>query len=307
MRSEDRSKWIESAQVEISALVKQGTWIEVPHSDAKTKILPGTWTFRHKRTPDGEIKKYKGRYCVRGDLQEEKQSTYAPVVAWPTVRLFLTLSLILNWKTMTVDFSSAFVQAKLKEPVWIHLPHGFSSSQGPNTCLRLVKSLYGLAVAPILWFDHVSKAFKELGFKQSAFDPCLLFTDKIMVVLYVDDSGIAAKDPKDIDDLIQALENKGFQLTREGSFAEFLGIKFEQADKNEYRLTQRGLIDKVVAATGLQNCRPNLLPCSQQALGSDSDGPPMSDSWNYPSVVGMLLYLSCNSRPNIAFAVSQVC
>ena len=85
------------------------------------------------------------------------------------------------------------------------------------------------------------------------------------------------------------------------------GIKFEQADKNEYRLTQRGLIDKVVVATGLQNCRPNLLPCSQQALGSDPEGPPMSDPWSYPSVVGMLLYLSCNSRPDIAFAVSQVC
>ena len=87
----------------------------------------------------------------------------------------------------------------------------------------------------------------------------------------------------------------------------FLGIKFEQAGKNEYRLTQRGLIDKVVVATGLQNCQPNLLPCSQQALGSDPEGLPMSDPWSYPSVVGMLLYLSCNSRPDNAFAVSQVC
>ena len=72
-------------------------------------------------------------------------------------------------------------------------------------------------------------------------------------------------------------------------------------------LTQRGLIDKVVAATGLQNCRPNRLPFSQQALGSDPEGLPMSNPWSYPSVVGMLLYLSCNSRPDIAFAVSQVC
>ena len=84
-------------------------------------------------------------------------------------------------------------------------------------------------------------------------------------------------------------------------------LKFEQKDENEFKLTQRGLIDKIVNTTGLQDCKPNALPQSQLALGSDPDGPSISESWNYKSVVGMLLYLSCNSRPDIAFAVSQVC
>ena len=85
MNSPDKAKWQEAAQVEIKALVNQGTWKEVPTHEATSKILPGTWTFRRKRTPDGEVKKYKGRYCMRGDLQEDKQSTYAPVVTWPSV------------------------------------------------------------------------------------------------------------------------------------------------------------------------------------------------------------------------------
>jgi hypothetical protein len=32
----------------------------------------------------------------------------------------------------------------------------------------------------------------------------------------------------------------------------------------------------------------------------------MTETWNYRSIVGMLLYLSTNTRPDIAFAVSQV-
>ena len=33
----------------------------------------------------------------------------------------------------------------------------------------------------------------------------------------------------------------------------------------------------------------------------------MKETWNYRAICGMLLYLSTNTRPDIAFAVSQVC
>jgi hypothetical protein len=45
--------WQAAAEQEIESLEAKGTWIEVPKSDAKTKILPGTWVFRRKRTTDG--------------------------------------------------------------------------------------------------------------------------------------------------------------------------------------------------------------------------------------------------------------
>ena len=134
----DVVKWAEAAAKEIASLEKNGTWIEVDASEAQSRILPGTWVFRRKRTPDGEISKFKARYCVRGDLEEGEPETFAPVVAWSSVRLFLILSLTLNLDTSSIDFSSAFVQAKLQDPVWIHLPRGFHSEKVTATkrCLR---------------------------------------------------------------------------------------------------------------------------------------------------------------------------
>lgn len=77
-------------------------------------------------------------------------------------------------------------------------------------------------------------------------------------------------------------------------------------------MTQRGLIDKIVSSTGLEQSNLNWTPAAQATLGIDPDGEPMDSTepgylWSYRSVVGMLLYLSTNTRPDITFAVSQVC
>jgi hypothetical protein len=47
-------------------------------------------------------------------------------------------------------------------------------------------------------------------------------------------------------------------------------------------------------------------PAAQEPLGSDKDGPIFDEEWGYPAAVGMLLYISSNTRPDIQFAVHQV-
>ena len=162
-------------------------------------------------------------------------------------------------------------------------------------------------MAPRLWFQHLKAGLLEMGFKPSAHDMCLMFKPNLMLIIYIDNVGVAAPSLKIIDKFITELESRGFILTHEGTFSEFLGIKFDEDKKTgTITLTQKGLIKKVITAAGLDDSNPNWTPASSKALGIDPEGPPMKENWSYPSIVGMLLYLSTNTRPDISYAVSQV-
>ena len=305
MNSTFKDEFIKVAQLEVSELEQHGTWKEVLQSSATGRIIPCTWVFSIKRRPDGSIKKFKARLCLRGDLQKGQFDTYAPVASFSTIRIFLITALMFGWETCTIDFSNAFVQALVQTDVWMHLPRGFVSKRS-GTCLKLIRSLYGAAFSPRLWYEHLTKIILELGFTKSNLDPCLFLKPNIYLIIYVDDVGIAYKTECAVTELMKQLEKKGLRLTRESSFSEYLGISYEKKSDGTLELTQKGLIKKIISAVGLEKCKPNWTPASTECLGLDPTGAPMSDDWLYASVVGMLLYLSSNTRPDICFAVSQV-
>ena len=310
---EEVAKWKEAADKEIKALEQKKTWQEVPSSEATTKIIPGTWVFRRKRNPSGEIIKHKARWVIRGDLQEvDFQDTWAPVVNWTTVRIFLSLSMLLGWTTKALDFSNAFLHASLpdSEVVFAHLLRGFKSmmqTKGQKVVLRMQKSIYGLWVAPKLWYLHLLKALEKLGFKMSSYDQCLLYHATALLVTFVDDCGLAIKDPSYVEHFVTELRKMGFELEVEGDFTAFLGVAMERNSDGTIHMHQKGLIQKILEASKMEHCNGTWTPTTLAALGSDPDGPLWPQTpWKYSSIVGMLLYLSTNTRPDITFAVSQV-
>jgi len=124
-------------------------------------------------------------------------------------------------------------------------------------------------------------------------------------VVYVDDCGISTNDPKKIDELVQQLRKRGFDLEIEGDFTTFLGVEIKKLPNNKFELLQTGLINKVLEAAGMQDSNPNHVPAAATPLGKnelDEDWP--QHPWKYSSIVGMLIYLSTNSRPDITYSVS---
>ena len=137
---------------EIKALEEHGVWEEVPVSEAKGDIIPTMFVMKIKRKPDGSLDKYKARITVRGDLMKSYGfETYSAVCAWSTIRLVLTLALTWGWTTCTCDYSNAFIHATLDTPVWIKIPKGYESEMPGQTCLKLIRSLYGTSFAPKKW------------------------------------------------------------------------------------------------------------------------------------------------------------
>ena len=186
-------------------------------------------------------------------------------------------------------------------------PRGFCNKYGKNGCLRLRKSLYGSRYAPRNWYLHLRQGLISLGLKECPHDKCLFYRAGLLMVLYVDDAGIAAATEKEVHDFIQELRDIGFDLDIEGKFAEYLGVGIEECPDGTRIMTQKGLINKIIKSTKMQECNPTGTPSPQVALGSDPDGEPHDENeWKYASIVGMLLYVSNNTRPDITFAVSQV-
>ena len=65
------------------------------------------------------------------------------------------------------------------------------------------------------------------------------------------------------------------------------------------KLYQKGLIQKVINYTAMNKATPRETPAAQEPLGSNKDGEPFDEEWSYPAAVGMLLYLSSNTRPDV--------
>ena len=231
--------------------------------------------------------------------------TYAPVVQWSTVRALLIMSLVLGLETVQIDFSNAFCQADIEEEIYVEMPKDFGDSKGRDMVLKLKKSLYGTKQAPRTWFLKLKQCLEMQGFHQSELDPCLFIHPDMVYIVYVDDSILIGRDRSKIEAMIADLSTE-LDLTREGDLAAFLGIQISKSPLNgSMTLTQEGLITRVLNTTGLLHSHSATTPANKEALGSDSNGPPAQEHWDYCSVVGMLMYLASNSRPDIAFAVHQ--
>ena len=155
-----------------------------------------------------------------------------------------------------MDYVQVFPQAVLDEDehVFMHLPAGFDvDGDISKYLLKLEKNLYGLKQASFNWSEMLKSGLIGIGFTPSKVDACVYYKDNIICAVYVDDTVFWSPDESKIDKVISDLKTLKFELTDEGEVDSFLGIKIDKDKEGNVTMTQRGLIDTIIKAVGLEN------------------------------------------------------
>jgi len=233
LKQADKKNFIQAQLPELDGLAKMGVFEILPMTSKPptAKLLSSICSYRRKSNPVGDILKWKACLCLDGSQQEHGRNyweTYASVISWPTIRLLLLLSLILGLKTRQVDYTQAFPQAPLDDPVFMHLPQGFAVDElghlhqhidltfhDKTHFIKLEKNLYGSKQVAQNWFFHLSKGLLSLGFTPSKIDPCLFLCSDCFLAVYTDNCLIFAHQDSTTQNLIRSLK---------GSIQDYLGI-----------------------------------------------------------------------------------
>ena len=151
MKAHNRDKFLEAVSVELDGHETMGNYQPIPIDDVAsgTKLLDMVWSMRHKRRiKTQEVYKWKACLNVHGGQQEHRVhywDTYASVVPWQTVGLFLILSLLLGWHSRQLDFVMAYPQAPAEMPLCLRLPQRYKRKgmTRKSHVLKLKRNVYG--------------------------------------------------------------------------------------------------------------------------------------------------------------------
>jgi hypothetical protein len=142
--------------------------------------------------------------------------------------------------------------------------------------------------------------------EQFKLDPCLFVGTKVICIVYVDDIIFWSNDTEDINSSAMQLRELGVNFEQEDNATGFLEVTLEWGPTGLLEMKQTGLIKWVIKALGLDNglVKGKYTPSESKPMVKNINSEATSGAFSYSSVVGMLLYLSRHTHPDITFAVN---
>ena len=107
-----------------------------------------------------------------------------------TFRILIICMILGKLSAKIVDVETAFLHGELEGiGIYMDCPQGLNT--GPDECLLLNKTIYGLVQLACQFFKKLIQCLRELGFSGGEVDPCLMVKKTkegiVYVAIYVDD------------------------------------------------------------------------------------------------------------------------
>ena len=254
--------------------------------------------------------RHRARVVAGGHLTDEPlESVYSGVVSLRGIRLLVFLAELNDQEVWATDISSAYLEAKTKEKVYIIAGPAFGELEGHT--LVIYKALYGLRTSGVRWHERLADCLRDMGFFPCMAEPDIWMRPKDGIYeyigVYVDDLAICSKDPQAIIDVL-VVKHK-FKMKGTGPIGYHLGCNFARDDEGTLCMQPRTYIEKMIMNyERLYGSKPKELYLSPLEKGDhpEIDLSPLLDQegiQQYQSLVGAMQWAVSIGRIDITTAV----
>ncbi|CAI7810432.1 unnamed protein product [Closterium sp. NIES-53] len=307
----DAEEWKKAMESELKSIEENGMWelVELPEG---RKAITSKWLFKIKSDAYGKIERYKSRLVAKEYQQKEKvdyKELFAPVMKPTTLRTLLAGATIKGWVVKQIDVTTTFLNGVLEEEIFMAQPEGFDDGSG--RVWKLKNALYGLKQAPRQWYLKLREVLEEIGFTPSSADHSLFMLgegeQRRFMVLYVDDILIFSPSSDLVKEVMLKLQDK-FKCKALGDVSFYLGLQIERdVEKRCMRVHQRKYLEALAANFGQSegHAATSFLSVFKCVKGPKEESVGEEERRRFHSV-GSLMYATVNTRPDVAFATSQL-
>ncbi|OAE26759.1 hypothetical protein AXG93_1129s1070 [Marchantia polymorpha subsp. ruderalis] len=276
--SVNKLEWNAHMKREMDTLIDNKTW-ELVETPTNQTLIDFKWVYKLKDNPGGdETRIFKARLLAR-----------------------------------------AFLYRYLEELIYMRQLVGYEVKGKERLVCRLLKSLYGLKQAPRQWNTRFDEFMKAQGFLRSVYDPCVYMKkvndetfNLIILVLYVDDMLILAKNQSDVDEC-KSKWKSAFKMKDMGESKRILGMEIHgNHEQKRLWLNQgkyvRRILDRfnMINSKGVwtplaANFKLSVAQCLTDAVEKEN-----ISCVPYEQALDSLMYLMMCTRLDIAFAMGKL-
>ncbi|KAE9310895.1 hypothetical protein PR003_g20157 [Phytophthora rubi] len=312
-----RSKWRDffliAEMEEMAALKAKGVIEEIPEDEVPEDAKPVNtmWVYALKSDQYGYVVRFKARIVALGNYQRpgiDFRETFAPVARLSSFRLLMAIAAELGLDVYGGDINTAYLNAWLDIRQYLRSINGYPCQVNGHMYVVL-KALYGLHQSGREWNSELNQWFLDQGYQRSLTEPCLYFKFEeetiVYVLVYVDDIFVATNDESYKEQLFKDL-NDAYGLKDQGRLTQYLGVEVEQTHES-IKISQGKYAREILEKFGYQDAHAvgNPMETNMRLAPLEKDEK-SETSFPYREAIGMLMYLTTSTRPDLAFTLGQL-